>query len=134
MTVAPQPGYSAQVTEYFTQAPYAGKPAGDDADLVSGAAGDREHGTEIVFHIKVRDGAVDAMGFEVFGCPHTIAACCLAAETLTGQPVGTLKELTPESLVTALDVPIEKTGRILVLQDALRNCFMAWDNRRLGQS
>jgi NifU-like protein involved in Fe-S cluster formation len=128
----PQSPYSSRVVEYFSHTPNAGIPAGDEPNLFSGSAGNREHGTEIVFHMRVQDGSVDAMGFQVFGCPHTIAACCLATEMLTGRPAGALTELTPESLCTALEVPVEKKGRILVLQDALRNCFMAWDNRRLG--
>ena len=127
------PLYSPKVAEYFMRTPYAGVPEGGAKGLFSGAAGDRAHGTEVVFHMRVRDEAIAAVGYQVFGCPHTIAACALAAERLTGGPVGALMEMRPDSLAAELDAPVEKMGRILVVQDALRNCFVTWDNRRLGQ-
>lgn len=128
MSVPARAAYSRQVVDYFTHTPHAGKPLGGDVNLFSGTAGDRERGTQIMFFARVVDGIVEQCGYQVFGCPHVIAACCLAAERLTGQPVGRLAEMAPETLIEALEVPIEKTGRILVLQDALLNCFRAWDN------
>ena len=113
--------------------PHAGVLEGGTERSVRGVAGDRAHGTEVVFYIRVRDEAIAEIRYQVFGCPHTIAACALAAERLTGQPVDALMEMTPESLAVELDAPVEKMGRILVVQDALRNCFVTWDNRRLGQ-
>ena len=53
------------------------------------------------------------------------------ADGLTGAPVEALMRLEPDSLMTALGVPVEKMGRMLVIQDALRNCFIDWENRRI---
>lgn len=139
MTVSKEP-YAPIVAEYFERVPLAGPldDRGDDdgadatADLFSGAAGHREHGTEVIFHARIRDRRIVEIRYQVFGCPHTIAACGLAAEGLTGQPVDALRKLTPASLAELLVLPAEKMGRMLVIQDALRNCFLAWDNRGLG--
>ncbi len=128
-----EPQYSPIVSEYFWSTPNAGKPVGNSVGLFLGQAGDREQGIEVAFHMRVDGQVIAEIRFQVFGCPHAIAACGLAAERLAGQPVGALMELKPESLRTALDAPVEKMGRLLVVQDALRNCFLAWDNRGLEQ-
>jgi NifU-like protein involved in Fe-S cluster formation len=127
--------YAPIVADYFERLPLAGT-LDDDGDcapacLFSGAAGHREQGTQVIFHARIRDARIEEIRYQVFGCPHTIVACGLAAEGLTGQPVTALTELTTAMLAEPLALPVEKTGRMLVIQDALRNCFLAWDNRRL---
>ena len=122
--------YSRIVADYFARPINAGTLSGDAEGVVSGGAGDRAHGAEVVFHLRVKDREIAEISFQAFGCPHTIAACSLATERLTGQPVDALVELTASSLASALTAPVEKMGRMLLLEDALRNCFIAWDNRR----
>lgn len=121
--------YSKIVAEYFAAPRNAGALPGDVDGVISGAAGDREHGTDVVFHLRVKEREIAEISFQAFGCPHTIAACSLATERLTGQPVNALVELTASSLAEALEAPVEKMGRMLLIEDALRNCFIAWDNR-----
>jgi len=123
--------YSKTVADYFARPVNAGILPGNADDVISGVAGDREHGAEVVFYLRVKDREIAEISFQTFGCPHTIAACSLATEQLTGQPVDALVELTAGSLASTLDVPVEKMGRMLLLEDALRNCFIAWDNRRI---
>jgi hypothetical protein len=67
----------------------------------------------------------------VFGCPHTRAACDRAVQLLTGAPVAQLGLLEPLSLGAGLGIPPEKAGRLLIIQDALRNCLADWDNAQL---
>ena len=123
--------YSRIVANYFASPVNAGTLPGNADDVISGAAGDRALGTEVVFYLRVTDREIAEISFQAFGCPHTIAACSLATEQLTGQPVQALVELTARSLLAALQGPVEKMGRMLVLEDALRNCFIAWENRPL---
>jgi NifU-like protein involved in Fe-S cluster formation len=120
--------YSRIVADYFARPLNAGTLPGNANSVSSGAAGDRALGTEVVFQMRVRDREIAEMSFQAFGCPHTIAACSLATERLTGQPVDALVELTAESLADTLEAPVEKMGRMLLIEDALRNCFIAWDN------
>ena len=129
MTAETKPGYSRKVAEYFGHPANAGIPAGDPAELFHGEAGDRAQGVQVVFHMRVSSEDIAEIRFQAFGCPHTIAACSLATDRLMGSSVRALMEMTAGSLVTALDVPVEKMGRMLVVQDALQNCFRAWDNK-----
>lgn len=117
--------YSDAVRQYFDSPVNAGPLP---ADALRGEAGNRERGIHVVFGVRIADGRIEDIRFQAFGCPHSIAACCLATERLRGQPVEALLTLAPEDLAARLDVPAEKMGRLLVIQDALRNCLLAWDN------
>jgi len=125
-------GYSAAVAQHFAQPQHAGTLARSHEITLSGTAGQREHGTEVVFHVGVDAGKIDEITFQAFGCPHTIAACSVLAERLTGQPAALLDDVRTAELAASLDLPAEKTGRLLIIEDALRKCREAWDNRRLG--
>ena len=103
--------------------------------VIRGEAGSQEEGTWVIVEARVAAQDPPRLGevaFRVYGCPHTLAAVSLAAESLEGQPVGTLVALEPAVLARALEIPATKAGRLLVLQDALRNCFADWDNSRLS--
>ncbi len=101
-----------------------------DTLLVRGEAGSTEVGTWVVFEAWVQDGQVSRLVSQVYGCPDTQAACDRAAQLLTGGPVAGLGTLEPLALGADLEIPTEKTARLLIIQDALRNCLADWDNRR----
>jgi hypothetical protein len=107
----------------------AGVPAG--TVLARGEAGSEDAGTWVTFAARVRDGRVARLDARVFGCPHTRAACDRAVQLLTGAPVAQLGLLEPLSLGAGLGIPQEKAGRLLIIQDALRNCLADWDNGEL---
>ena len=125
-------GYSAVVAEHFAQPRHIGTLSGNHPITLCGAAGEREHGTEVVFHMGVDAARIVEMTFQVFGCPHTIAACSVLVEALTGRPVESLQGVRFDELAASLDLPVEKTGRLLIIEDALRKCRADWDNKRLG--
>ncbi len=66
-------------------------------------------------------GTIGAMRFRAWGCPHVIAAAEAACRSLEGRPVTDLLEFSASGLMENLAVPVEKTGRILVLEDAVRS-------------
>lgn len=111
-------------------APDPGLPAPGDR-LATGEAGSEEAGTRVVFTARVRAGLVAGLDARVYGCPHTRAACDEALRRLRGAPVADLGSLAPGDLGAAADMPPAKAGRLLVIQDALRNCLADWDNGRL---
>ena len=125
-------GYSDLVIRHF-DAPANVGPLGDAVENVfTGAAGQREQGTRVSFEARIDAGRIEEIAFQAYGCPHIIAACSLATERLARQPAAALEQLDPRDLMRELEVPVEKTGRMLLVQDALHHCFRAWDNRRLA--
>ncbi len=65
--------------------------------------------------------AIREMAFRAYGCPHLIAAAEAACAELEGRDAVELLEFPASDLMQSLSVPVEKTGRILVLEDAIRS-------------
>jgi cysteine desulfurase len=117
-----------------------GMPAADPAVgdgpgtvLARGEAGSIEGGTWVVMTACILGERVQRLEAQVYGCPHTMAACDHVVQELTGGTAARLGALDPLALAAGLEIPVEKTGRLLIIQDALRNCLADWDNDRLNQ-
>jgi len=74
------------------------------------------------FDLQLDQDRIGAVRFQVLGCPHTMAVVSRFAESLPGQPLKALHEFDPHEQQRALDVPAEKLGRLLVIEDAARAC------------
>ena len=78
--------------------------------------------TEAEFALGTLDGTtIRAMAFLAYGCPHLIAAAEAACAELERKDAVELLEFSAAGLMQSLSVPVEKTGRILVLEDAIRS-------------
>ena len=118
--------YSPQVERYFREPVNLGSAESLAPHQIQGEAGSVEHGTWIIIQARVEAGQLEAVRFLAYGCPHTIAACCRTTEKLAGAPVGELLNFAPDWLTDELNIPVEKAGKLLILQDALRECFDGW--------
>ena len=90
--------------------------------LSSGEAEDRSLQVWVRFDLQVQNGVIQTVRFEAFGCPHTVAAADLVAERLEGQPVDAAARVSAQELMKALDVPVEKLGKLLRIVDAVFAC------------
>jgi len=80
----------------------------EDADGV-GVIGDPTCGDFVVMTIRVRDGHIADVRYQIRGCGAAIATCSAAAELVFGQPLEIAETLTDEDVVRALDgLPPEK--------------------------
>jgi NifU-like protein involved in Fe-S cluster formation len=77
------------------------------------------------FEARVDSGAIAAVAFQAWGCPHFLAACELAAGWLEGRPLDSAAQCSPDWLSGELQVPADKLGRLLVIEDALRELAAA---------
>jgi NifU-like protein involved in Fe-S cluster formation len=91
--------YHPQVVELFRRLPFAGSmdPA---VGVFTGAAGGQGYGAEVRFWLKCAGNRIQAISFQAFGCPHTIAAAAWVAQRARG-------------------LTLEKRGRLLIVEDAL---------------
>lgn len=122
--------YSSAVAAHFAAPRHAGPLPAGPGTLVCGDGGSVAQGALVVFQLRFDAGRVAALAWQAWGCPHTIAACSLAAEMLTGCTRAELQAFDVLSLRAPLEVPALKTGRLLIVQDALHKCAAAWDNGR----
>jgi hypothetical protein len=113
--------YSRLTWEHFSRASSSGVLTGDD--VARAAAGSVAEGTWVQFDIRAkrRDFAaalITEARFQAFGCPHMIAvsdwlagrAAGRTAEPRLPEPVGALQQL--------FGMPVEKLGRLFVVEDA----------------
>lgn len=106
--------YSARVRTLFEHPGHAGSLDGAPQVLIEG------QGVRIALAADVKAGRIRAFRFRAYGCPHVIAAAEALCERYEGRPAAELEAFEAAGLVRDLPVPAEKTGRILVIEDAAR--------------
>ena len=109
-----QDPYSDKVRELFARPAHAG--------CISGARSVRleDQGVRLCLCAQAGGDLIQALSFKAWGCPHLIAAAEAFCDAYEGRPVTELLEFEASGLMESLSVPVEKTGRILVLEDAVR--------------
>ena len=94
-------------------------------------AQESKNGSKIVLTAVIKEENILALRFRVFGCPFLIAAaefCCNQCEGKHNKEVENIDIL---HLIQILEVPTEKIGVILLLQDALESLKLALDNNKI---
>jgi NifU-like N terminal domain len=110
--------YSESTRRRFESAANAGTLTGPG--VLRGAAGSRAQGTWVQFHLRVAGGRIEAARFLAFACPHTIAVADWIAVQAAGVAPGLELPESIQSLQTRFEVPTEKLGRLLIVEDAWR--------------
>ena len=109
--------YSELTQRYFQSAALgAGMLVGPDVHR--GAAGGRAQGTWVQFDVQSNSGIIQAARFLAFGCPHTIAVSAWVAEHGVGRAAEAALPESVQQLSDRFEVPVEKRGRLLIIEDA----------------
>jgi NifU-like protein involved in Fe-S cluster formation len=108
--------YNELTRRYFSTAASAGELTGPG--VFRGAAGNRAQGTWVQFDLQIQAGAVAAARFLALACPHTIAVSAWLAEQAVGTPLRPSLPESVQALQERFGVPVEKTGRLLIIEDA----------------
>jgi hypothetical protein len=111
--------YAPRVRELFAALPACGALPPGPGDAIAGEAAAIERGAWVRFEARVEAGRLSACRFRAFGCPHTLAAAAFVASALDAGGSAGDGALGAAALARALDVPPEKMGRLLVVEDAL---------------
>ena len=113
---------SPQIRQLFTALPQAGVIDVAAGDVVRGEAGSIAQEAWVRFHLLITDGSVRDARFQAYGCPHTLAVTAWLTGQLPGRRLSEVLVDGAAMWADALSVPIEKLGRLLVVEDALRAC------------
>jgi NifU-like protein involved in Fe-S cluster formation len=108
--------YSELTRRYFESPTGVGELSG--AGVFRGAAGNREQGTWVQFDLQCKSGTLLAARFLAFACPHTIAVSAWLAEQSVGKAVTRTLPESVQDLRDRFDVPVDKMGRLLIIEDA----------------
>lgn len=90
------PRFSAEVIDHFTNPRNCGRL---DAPDVAAFVGNPVCGDQILLTARVRDGAVDEVAFEAFGCSASLAVASILTERLSGMSLADLAALDQDRVV-----------------------------------
>lgn len=120
-----EPEYSPAVVDHFEHPRNSGRfDAGEG--VIKGVAGSVAQGTMFVLSARVAEDRIEAVRFEAYGCPHCVAAGSWLSERLVGLTQRELRAWQWRDADQALRFPMEKRGRLLILEDAVRALCEAW--------
>lgn len=125
--------YSPLVHAHFTTPRNVGRLAAAP-DVVSARAGSKTQGVEIALTARIDGNRIVSLTHLVYGCPHTIAAASWLTDRLHGAGIEDLEGWRWREAAAALEVPPEKWGRLLALEDAVRALANEWRNRSLNHA
>lgn len=120
-----EPEYSASVVDHFEH-PRNGGRFDTGEGVIRGAAGSIAQGTMFTLSARIARERIEAVRFEAYGCPHCIAAGSWLSERLVGLNREQLRTWRWRDADQALQFPLEKRGRLLILEDAVRALCEAW--------
>jgi len=107
--------YNDVVRGLFANPEHAGRVADGTAVLIV------DQGVRVELSASVDSGRISAMRFLAWGCPHLIAGAEWVCAEYESGPVSALEIFPTARIMEDLTVPAEKTGRILVLEDAIQS-------------
>lgn len=116
--------YSTRVRERYFNPGHVGQLA----DAVTVQVDDQ--GLRLSLCAKTHGDVLEKLAFRAWGCPHFIAGAETVCCDFEGRRVAELLEFSANDLMDQLAVPVEKTGRILVLEDAVRALGRRLEERR----
>ena len=109
--------YSEKVMDHFRNPRNLGKM--DDADGI-GEVGNAKCGDIMKMYIKVKDGIIEDVKFNTFGCGSAIASSSMATEMIKGKSNDAL-ELSNKAVVEALDgLPTHKIHCSVLAEEAVK--------------
>lgn len=114
--------YNSMVRKYFVSPIHAGDLQLPYSLTASVAVGDG-YGNRLQLSAGVSGETLDELRFRALGCPHLIAAAEHFCRHNSGQAVETLQDFDASRMTADLAVPVRKSGRILLLEDAVRNLW-----------
>ena len=110
--------YSEKVMDHFRNPRNLGKM--DDADVI-GEVGNAKCGDIMKMYIKVKDGIIEDVKFNTFGCGSAIASSSMATEMIKGKSIDDALELSNKAVVEALDgLPTHKIHCSVLAEEAVK--------------
>ena len=120
--------YSEKVMDHFLNPRNVGVI--ENADGI-GEVGNAKCGDIMKIYLKIKDGIVEDVKFETFGCGSAIASSSMATELIKGKPLEEVKELTNKAVTEALDgLPAHKLHCSVLAEEAIQNALDDYYNKQ----
>ena len=100
-----------------------------DADGV-GQVGNAKCGDIMKMYLKIKDGVIEDVKFETFGCGSAIASSSMATEMIKGKPLTEVMGLTNRAVAQALDgLPAHKLHCSVLAEEAVKAALKDYYDR-----
>ena len=120
--------YSEKVMDHFLHPRNVGVI--EDADAI-GEVGNAKCGDIMKMYLKIRDGIVEDVKFETFGCGSAIASSSMATEMIKGKPLSEVRNLTNKAVTEALDgLPAHKIHCSVLAEEAIHSALEDYERRQ----
>ncbi len=113
--------YSPEVRRFFAKPVHAGTLQNSYNQTALGTSAESEDGAKVEIAIGIADDIIVECRYRVYGCPHLVAAAEWLCTLVEGEPLSALSNISVTQCMDVLSVPVDKTGRILLLEDAIRS-------------
>lgn len=120
--------YSPQLVEHFNHPQNVGHFDENDPAVGTGRAGCIESGDCVRIQVKIRAQVVEEICFKAQGSCATIAVASWLCATVKNKTIQESSDLTPESVLTALELPMLKKHSVLLVLDALNKALTPFLN------
>lgn len=111
--------YNDTVRALFANPAHAGNLPAGSAPVFAAEATEAAQGAYLQLAAAITNGTVAALSYRVRGCPHLVALLELFCTRCEGGPVRALEKPDFADITRELALPVEKSGRILLLEDAV---------------
>ena len=119
--------YNQEVRALFGALVHAGDIKGDYPQVVVVETQESEQGARLVLSAGVKQWKIAEIRFRAWGCPHLLAGAEVFCSAMEGVPVNAFSHFGVVDLIERLDVPVQKTGRMLLIEDAARKLAAAME-------
>ena len=111
--------YSEKVMDHYANPRNVGEI--EDANGV-GEVGNAKCGDIMKMYLKIKDGRIDDVKFETFGCASAIASSSMATELIKGKTVEDALKITNKQVVDELDgLPVHKLHCSVLAEEAIKS-------------
>ena len=101
----------------------------DNADGV-GEVGNAKCGDIMKMYLKIKDGVIEDVKFETFGCGSAIASSSIATEMIKGKTIDEALALTNKDVVDALGgLPVHKLHCSVLAEEAIKSAVKDYYDR-----
>lgn len=112
--------YNAATRALFSDPVHAGDLQNEHERSAQALVSESAAGARLQLAVGLAGKELQECRFRVYGCPHLAAAAEWLCRNSEGQTLAELVAFRAADCMEALGIPVEKTGRILLLEDAIR--------------
>lgn len=117
--------YSAVLVQHFNNPQNVGYFNEQDQNVYTGRAGCIESGDCVRIQFKIDDGIINEICFKAQGSCATIAVASWVTSKIHHHPVSEIGNLSPELILTELQLPAVKKHCVLMVLDALQKAALS---------